>query len=205
MTTSTTTVPAAVDQGTAKLMQLFQPSFARIEALIQEQCKLIDERNVQRTQEIMLKLEGLETRLITLEQGVAGTKKKITQEKAATGATTGDAAGTRVDPADKFPTSKLFWFRQQYKLSADFRKTYLTEPVQAVIQASDTLQSKLKLNKPEQYYTSESVVVWNYHKKNTTGFDKDIEVLYKAAAEAHKNRCQAPPTKEVPSDHSDNE
>jgi hypothetical protein len=183
-----------------KLSQLFQPQFVRLEELIRNELKQLNDRMTMMHTEVIAKMEALTVRVVNAEQTIAGVKKRVTDTKISAEKNNNSAT---VEPAEKFPTQKALWWRKQYKENIEFRKQHLNNAVQALIDASESQQKKA--NKPDSFQAGAAVIAWNYHKANTPNFEVDVGVLYANAKKAFESRCATITPQEIVSEHSEGE
>lgn len=182
----------AADQGAQKLALIFKP-------MLEEFKKELKECTIANTQEVLIAVGKIETRIDVLEK-LIGEKKKAaprstakTAEQpaaAAPGATTGEVQVQQpTGVAKNFAVNKLVYFREQFKTSADYRAKYVDDALKALMAADATISGKTNEG---QKLIAQATFCWNYFKANRTDIADAIEKEYQAAKAAHEAANKPP-------------
>lgn len=154
---------------------------------------------VSEVQQVLLKMDTIIVRLSVLEGLVAGAKKSP-----ARGGQAKPAAESAVAPTDgaavptneekkAFPVNKLVYFRKMFQTNPEYRAKYVTEEIQAMMDADTTITGK---QKEEQKLIAQATFCWNYFKTKHAATAELIETEYKQAKEAHE-ALNKPPQQNV--------
>lgn len=179
----------SADQGAQKLALVLKP-------LLDEMAKGIKEHVTGVTQELIVQMGRMESRIELLEKLVGEKKKSATRgEKkttdVATPAATGETAEAVPAPATgaKFALNKLVYFRDQFKASAEFRKKYVSDELDKLMEEDPTIKGKTK---DDQKLIAKATYAWNYFKQHDTKTATDIENEYLAAKALHEAANKPP-------------
>lgn len=156
-----------------------------IKPIIDARASVSDDKMTLNTQEILIAIKELSSRLDVIEK-VCGEKKRPapTKVKADGAAAAPTAEGT---PAVKgFPVNKLVFFRDQYKNNEEFRAKYATPEIQAKMDLDAGIQAKNKKGQEAQQLTLQATYCWNFIKSNKPEVGAEIEEEYTRAKKAHE-------------------
>ncbi len=126
-------------------------------------------------QQMMLHMISLEQKIATIE-GVAPEKKKavkVVEKKPPTAV----VADQGVVLEKKVPINKMVYFRENFKISEEFRKRYVTPEMAKLMEADPTVTSKTT---EIQKRASEATFCWKYIKDNKTPSYDLIEKEFQA-------------------------
>lgn len=178
----------AADQGAQKLAVVFKPMLDEIK-------KELKEHNVSTSQDVLVAIGRLETRIDILEKLVSEKRKPTATrgEKKTAGVAEGAAATPAANDAPiappagaqkNFAVNKLVYFREQFKTDANFRAKYVTPELQELMDKDPLITGKAK---EDQKLVAQATFCWNYFKTNTKDGAADaIEKEYAAAKQAHE-------------------
>jgi len=179
-----------VSNGTNALCTMLRPLLAEVTINV-------NNSTLVQTQEILLLLGRLETRIALLEKLVSEKKKpaasRVTRAVAKT--TTGQV--DQPPAKTKFPINKLVYFRHQFKTSPEYREKYISAEMQELMDNDETIKSKAN---EAQKLVAQTTFCWNYIKAQDKEKCESQEKEYIAAKAAHASANK--PAQEVPEDHT---
>lgn len=153
-----------------------------IKPLLDEMAKTIKADNVAQTQELLINMQTVMSRLDVLEKMVAKEKKAPKTEKKAVEA---PAETATVQPAAKtFPTNKFVYFKTKFRDDVAFRQKYVTKEMQALIDKDEKINSKTK---EEQRIIETASWCWKHIKDNVPALLTMVETEYDEAKKAHNS------------------
>ena len=178
------------DAGAQKLATVLKP-------LLDEVRKELREHNTATSQEVLIQIAALNSRLDVIEKLVSGPRKQPTaraEKKTAevatpTGGEATEPAPPAAQPAKNFAVNKLVYFRDQFKTNPEYRAKYVSQELQQLMDADPTIASK---NKPDQKLVAQATFCWNYFKNNAAtnpqvaAVAESIEKEFQAAKQQHE-------------------
>lgn len=184
----------AADSGAQKIALIFKP-------MLDELRKELKEHVTTCSQELLIAIGKVETRVDVLEKLVGEKKKSTTRgEKktagaAAVAADPNAATGTEVQvqqPAGaqkNFAVNKLVYFREQFKINPEYRAKYVTKEIQDLMDKEPTIVAKAT---EQQKLIAQATFCWNYFKANKPDVHEAIDKEYQTAKAAHEAANKPP-------------
>lgn len=121
--------------------------------------------------ELSIKLDGISALLSETKKKPAGTKNATATVKVES-----NPAATTPTAPTSFPVNKNLYFRQQFKLSEEFRSKYLTPEIKEIVDKDPVIQAK---KDETQKITAMAVKCYDFIKNNPdTTVMKELEKLY---------------------------
>ncbi len=162
---------------TQKLAALLAP-------LLNDVKKELKEHQVIQSQEVLIAINRLETKIDLMEKLLADKRKPVARaEKKVDGTDAGAPVPTAAGEKKSFATNKLIYFREQFKTNPEYRAKYFTPEIQALCAADAVVASKVK---EDQKLLAQASFTWNFIKLNNPTTGEAIEKEYQAAKQAHE-------------------
>lgn len=148
-----------------------------------------------RQQEILVAIEGLNTRLSLVEQLIGGSKKKTTSKKAADGDVAAVAAVANETAVVKssFPVNKMLYFRHYFEKDLTFRKQYMLPELEKAIKEDPKV---INAKSPKAANTQTNIIAWNFVKNHKELYAR-IGAEYDAAKKANEAKAVAETVEEA--------
>ncbi len=173
--------------GAQKIAIIFSP-------MLDATKKELKEHQSVSSQEILLEIQKLGTKIELLEKLVGEKKKPVARGEKKPDAGAGAEAGAETPIAQptgaqkNFAVNKLVYFREQFKTNADYRAKYVNAELQALMDKDPSISGKAE----PQRLIAQATFCWNYFKTNKTDIAEAIEKEYIAAKQAHEAAVKPP-------------
>lgn len=190
-----------------KLLRAIQPAIRKENELVIQALNTLHTETVSKLDNMTNELNQLRELISETKAGsVSSSQRKTNSTKAegkapaakpkpaskAKGKSAGKAKGAAATSpsSEKFPINKRNYAIKELKENEEFRKKFITDAIQKVIDEDETIKSKktdaMKLN-------ATAVVVYNYIKDNDNKAMEEIEKMYEESKKEHEEKGEETP------------
>jgi hypothetical protein len=184
----------SAEKAAETLVNTFKPFLTAMESALKTHVtvEIANDRShtTAEVQRCLLEIGKINTRLDTLEQLMAGEKKKpagrATAATKVAETTAGNTTGDKPAPTTttkKFPSNKMIYFRERIQKDEEYRKKIIDVELAGLIANDAGIQGKTN---PDQKKIAEALYCWSHIRDKKPEMLAQVELDYKADKAAHE-------------------